>query len=649
MLNFGKLPCLLIALLTPLCAQQVFGPNLILNGDAEAGPGSQNDAQVASIPSWTNTGANVIVYTSGYGLDTGSIVPPGVGKNYFSSGKTNSNLTQTVNLSTAAAGIDAGTAVYTVSGYFGGYSDHDDYGSLTVTYLGASNNSLGAVTIGGVKSADRENTGLYFRRQIGLVPIGARSATVTLSFTLAVAGSNNNAYADNLSLVLNTPLAASTFLGRNIIVNGDAEAGLPIPPNVNLALDIPGWVRTANFTTDTYVNNGDVGPNDQGPADRGKLLFLGGPDNPSANAYQDIDISPLAAQVDAGAVKFAFGAWIGGYSSQGDNAVVSALFMNWAGTILGSSQLGPVTGADRGNNSAILQRATSGSIPAGTRKIQARMDMTRTDGSYNDGLADSLTLVLTSTAGVPTISSGGANTAAAYGGSAQIAPGTWIEIYGQNLAASAREWAGADFVGSSAPSVLDGVRVSVGGLNAYVRYISPGQINAQVPSGVPTGQQSLIVTNGMGTSSAYPVTVNATQASFLAPSSFIVSGKQYIAGLFADGITFTIPTALIPGVVSRPARPGETVILYGIGFGPTTPNIIAGQVVGQANSLSNALRITIGGTVAQTVYSGLSPNFVGLYQINAVIPNVSAGDAVPLTGTLGGVPLSQTLYIAVGK
>jgi len=106
---------------------------------------------------------------------------------------------------------------------------------------------------------------------------------------------------------------------------------------------------------------------------------------------------------------------------------------------------------------------------------------------YNDGFADSLTLVLSAGGALPNISTGGIVTAAAYAGSNQIAPGTWIEIYGQNLAPAAREWAGADFAGTTAPSVLDGMRVTVSGLPAYVRFISPGQVNVQVPSGVGAG------------------------------------------------------------------------------------------------------------------------------------------------------------------
>lgn len=65
---------------------QVFGPNLIVDDDAETGPGSQN-AQQASIPVWTNKGANVIVYSSGYGLSAGSILPTNVGKKTSRAGR----------------------------------------------------------------------------------------------------------------------------------------------------------------------------------------------------------------------------------------------------------------------------------------------------------------------------------------------------------------------------------------------------------------------------------------------------------------------------------------------------------------------------------------------------------------------------------
>ena len=79
-----------------------------------------------------------------------------------------------------------------------------------------------------------------------------------------------------------------------------------------------------------------------------------------------------------------------------------------------------------------------------------------------------------------------------------------------------------------------------------------------------------------------------------------------------------------------------------------TPSIAAGQIEQQTNQVSSPLSIAFGNTAAATIaYSGLAPNYVGLYQFNVVVPNVAASDQVPLTFSLGGASGSQTLYIAV--
>ena len=133
----------------------------------------------------------------------------------------------------------------------------------------------------------------------------------------------------------------------------------------------------------------------------------------------------------------------------------------------------------------------------------------------------------------------------------------------------------------------------------------------------------------------------------LAPSSFSVGGKQYVVALFSDGATYVLPPGAIGGVPSRRAKPGESITLYGIGFGAVTPSIPAGQVVQQANTLASQLHMQFGQTEAMVGYDGLAPNAVGLYQFNVVVPNEAASDTVPLTFTLGGVAGTQTLYIAV--
>ncbi|SPE31568.1 conserved exported hypothetical protein [Candidatus Sulfopaludibacter sp. SbA3] len=246
----------------------------------------------------------------------------------------------------------------------------------------------------------------------------------------------------------------------------------------------------------------------------------------------------------------------------------------------------------------------------------------------------------------PAISSGGVVTATGFGRFPAIAPGTWIEIYGANLASDARSWSGADFNGAQAPVSLDGTRVTVGGQDAFLDYISPVQLNAQVPSSVSTGTQQVTVTTAGGTSAAYNITVNAEAPGLAAPSLLNVGGKQYVAAIFPDG-THVLPPGAIAGVNAREAKPGDTIILFGIGFGPVTPPIAAGVIVQQTNSLALPLQILFAGIPAQVTYAGLAPGYIGLYQFNVVVPNVAASDAVPLTFVLGGGSGTQTLYTAV--
>ncbi|MDP8982012.1 MAG: IPT/TIG domain-containing protein [Acidobacteriota bacterium] len=248
--------------------------------------------------------------------------------------------------------------------------------------------------------------------------------------------------------------------------------------------------------------------------------------------------------------------------------------------------------------------------------------------------------------GPPVTAIGGVVSASAFGGFSTVAPASWVEIYGSNLAPHTRQWAGPDFTGNNAPTMLDGVQVVIAGQKAFVDFISTGQVNAQLPSNIGVGPTQIVLTNGSAASAPFNITVNTTQPGLLAPPSFKIGANQYVVAQFSDG-TYVLPAGAIPGVNSRPAAPGETIVIYGIGFGSVTPNIPAGQIVTQANQLSLPLQILFGNTPARTPYFGLAPNFVGLYQFNVVVPAVSNNDLVPLTFNLGGVPGTQTLFIAV--
>ncbi len=242
----------------------------------------------------------------------------------------------------------------------------------------------------------------------------------------------------------------------------------------------------------------------------------------------------------------------------------------------------------------------------------------------------------------------GVISAGAFGAFAAVAPGSWMEIYGANLATTlSQSWATSDFNGNIGPTTLGGTTVTIGGLPAFIDYVSPGQVNAQVPSGVTPGTQPVVVTTAGGTSAAYNITVNPTQPGFLAPSSFAINGQQYVVALLSGTLTYIFPVN-ISGVSTARVKPGQSITLYGVGFGPVTPNTPAGQIVSGNNALTS-FTASFAGTPATVTYAGLAPGYVGLYQFNITVPNIAASDTVPFTFTLNGAPGSQTMVISVGN
>ena len=240
----------------------------------------------------------------------------------------------------------------------------------------------------------------------------------------------------------------------------------------------------------------------------------------------------------------------------------------------------------------------------------------------------------------------GVISAGAYGGYSALAPGSWMEIYGTQLAnVISQTWTGADFKGNLAPTAVAGTSVTIGGLPAYVWLVSPGQINAQVPSGVGTGPQQVVVTTAGGSSAASTITVNPVEPGLLAPAVFKLAAGQYVAALFPDNVTFVLPP--LAGVATARAKPGDTIIFYGVGFGPVTPDSPAGQLVTHSNLLQRKFEASFAGKPATVNFSGLAGGFTGLYQFNVVVPDIAASDSVPFTYSLDGVAGPQTLVIAI--
>lgn len=186
---------------------------------------------------------------------------------------------------------------------------------------------------------------------------------------------------------------ASIVFDQNLIINGNAESGPG--DNGSTVLPVPGFTSSGAFTVTQYATgSGFPSITDPGPADRGLNFFSGGASNTSSGATQLIDISSASTLIDPGNTTFELAAYLGGFSSQRDNVILNVSFLGVTNGVLGNASIGPVTNSDRSNLTALLLRSTTGTIPTGTRFIDVSLAMTRMDGSFNDGYADNLSLVL---------------------------------------------------------------------------------------------------------------------------------------------------------------------------------------------------------------------------------------------------------------
>ena len=232
------------------------------------------------------------------------------------------------------------------------------------------------------------------------------------------------------------------------------------------------------------------------------------------------------------------------------------------------------------------------------------------------------------------------------GGAPNIAPNGWIEIKGTDLTplpvpASGTTWSDArEFAFGEMPSVLGGVSVTIDGKTAYVYYVSPTQLNVLTPVASTTGSVQIVVTSGGRSSAPFSVDMRA------AAPSFPLFGTNYIVSTHADN-TLVGPASLsAPGYPVSPAKPGETIVLYGFGFGLPTTALIDGASA-QSGRLPSLPSIQVGGIAATVTFAGvISP---GLYQLNVVIPGTLADGDAALSASYGGASAPVGGLIAVKR
>jgi uncharacterized protein (TIGR03437 family) len=208
-------------------------------------------------------------------------------------------------------------------------------------------------------------------------------------------------------------------------------------------------------------------------------------------------------------------------------------------------------------------------------------------------------------------------------------------ITGVNLANTTRTWTSADFTGDDLPTSLSGVSATIDGKPAFPYYISPTQINVQAPTDSATGAVSVVVDNNGALSAP-----TSAQLQAAAPAFFLNLGTSY-------AVATSLPNYAVVGTPTAPATPGQTLVLWATGFGPTTPPSPAGVEVSGAPATAALPVVTVGGVQAQVVSSVLTTGLAGVYQITIQLPASLPTGAVAIQASVGSAqtPSGTSLFV----
>jgi len=462
----------------------------------------------------------------------------------------------------------------------------------------------------------------------------------------------------------------STYAGSSVTLpSGVGDGGLAINANLNtpkgLAIDSSGNLYIADFgnyrvrevmvngTITTVAGNGynsatfgsfgEGGQATSAPVTPYNLTL-----DSSNNIYiadsQDNIIRKVT--ISTGIITTPAGNSYAGYSGDGGSALVASLNTPQG---IAVDSMGNIFIADTGNYVIREVTASNGNINtvAGMQGVQGSAG----DGglALNATLTDPSDLALTSTGLIyiadtsptgyqdgrirqlapalpaPTINSGGV--VPIFSTATTVEQGSWISIYGTNFASANSVWDGVTF---PIPTSLGNVSVNIDSQPAFMYVVSPTQINVQVPNDSTTGSVPVTVTTLSGTA-----TSSVTLAAY-APSFSVYNGK------YAAAIVVT-PTGYNLIGPSQPVKAGQTLVLYGVGFGATSPALQAGLQVTTAAMSTVLPTITIGGVKAQVVYGGVVET--GLFQFNVIVPSGAGTGDQPVIATFpGGVSTPTGVY-----
>ena len=282
---------------------------------------------------------------------------------------------------------------------------------------------------------------------------------------------------------------------------------------------------------------------------------------------------------------------------------------------VGSTTLGTSTlsGSSTTATASLSIKGEATGLGSGSNTITASYSG---DSANNAATAKTVLNVVSKSAANPTIS--GLADSASY--REAYAPGMALSIFGSNLALSTRSASSTPL-----PTEMDNVFVKINGVAAPLYYISPTQLNVQIPYETPTsGTVTVVVSDNSQTASA------KIKMSAVAP------------GIYTDGSGGLTPTST--------ANVGETLTVYVNGAGALNPLVATGStpITGAATVPQGTTLVTVGGLTAPTTYVGEPSWSVGVLQVNFNVPFGVAKGAVPVVVSIGGVA-SESANLTVSR
>jgi uncharacterized protein (TIGR03437 family) len=384
---------------------------------------------------------------------------------------------------------------------------------------------------------------------------------------------------------------------------------------------------TAPSTVNVSVNPGQLTAGTY----TGTITITGtGASNSPATVTVTLVVSAAAASLVVTPLSLAFAYTSGGAVPAAQNLTIAngggGTFTWVASTSADWVAVSPSSGSLTGTPAVSV---TPQNLPPGANN--ATITISASDNSVTPETI-AVTVTVTGTPPAPVIT-GVAN---AGGYETNIASAAWVSIFGTNLSQFKYTWQSNDFVKGALPTSIQGVSVTINGIAAYVEYISPAQINVLAPDDPATGSVPVVVTVAGQASNSFMAQKNAFSPAFLTFDNTHIAAEHLNYSLLA-------PPSLYPNATA--AAPGETILLYGVGFGATDPAAPTGQTVAGGEPLTNTVTMTIGGIAVTPSFAGLSAS--GLYQFNVTVPTGLASGDNPVSATIGGFTTQTGAVITV--